>query len=172
VKINNILSDKSLKPAEKTGAISKLLIDKSLSIKDLIELAKLSKDPEKATCIEAIEYTTGKNPAIIDSECFEFITGCLTEKAPRIKWESARVIGNTCHLFPDQIEKAVINLLVNTKHPGTVVRWSAAFALGQIIKMKTDRNKTVIPEVESIITGEEKNSIRKIYQDAIKKAGK
>ena len=49
------------------------------------------------------------------------------------------------------------------------MRWSAAFALGQILKIKTQRNKDLIPVIESICQREEKNSIKNIYLDALKK---
>jgi HEAT repeat protein len=93
----------------------------------------------------------------------------LTEKAPRVKWESAKVIGNIAHLYPDKLDDAIKNLLTNTEYDGTVVRWSAAFALGQIIKLKTKRNKILIPAIEAICKREEQNSIGKIYLDALKK---
>lgn len=55
-------------------------------------------------------------------------------------------------------------------HEGTVVRWSAAFALGETIKLKLPLKKNLIPFAEEIALNEEKNSIKKIYQAAIKKA--
>jgi hypothetical protein len=51
-----------------------------------------------------------------------------------------------------------------------VVRWSAAMALGEIIKFKTTVNKNLIPAVDGILKREEKNSIKKIYLAALKKA--
>ncbi|GDX53125.1 hypothetical protein LBMAG27_21720 [Bacteroidota bacterium] len=99
-----------------------------------------------------------------------FVSKALAEKAPRIKWESAKVIGNIAHQFPAKLEGAIKNLLVNTEHEGTVVRWSAAFGLGEILKLKTRYNKNLLPAIDSIIQREEKNSIRKIYLEAIKKS--
>jgi HEAT repeat protein len=161
-------NDKSIKPKEKTEALSKWLLENPKDIDDLIDLAKASKDPVKATCIESMEFATKSNPEIASSDCLDYVTKTLTEKAPRIKWESAKVIGNIAHLYPDKLDEAVKNLLVNSEHSGTVVRWSAAFALGQIIKLKTPRNKKLIPEIESICKREEKNSIKKIYLAALK----
>jgi hypothetical protein len=96
----------------------------------------------------------------------------LTAKAPRIKWESAKVIGNTANLFITKLDTPIKNLLVNTEHEGTVVRWSAAFALGEILKLKTKHNKQLLPAIEAICKREEKNSIKKIYLDAMKKIAK
>lgn len=164
-----LLENKSLKPKEKTEFLSKLILESKLNIDELISFAKPSKDPVKATCIEALEFASKINPAIATKNCFVFVTESLTEKAPRIKWESAKVIANTAHLFSKNLNNAIKNLLINTEHSGTVVRWSAAFALGEIIKLKTPINKELVPAIESIIEREEKNSIKKIYLTAIKK---
>ena len=95
----------------------------------------------------------------------------LTAKAPRVKWESAKVVGNIAHLYPAKLDTAIMHLLANTNHDGTVVRWSAAFALGEILKLKTKHNSSLLSRIEKICDQEEKNSIKKIYQAAIKKLG-
>lgn len=172
VTIEELIKDKTVKSKEKVDIISKWVIDTSLPADELISFAEKSKDPVKATCIEAIEYATKQNPNLADETVFAFVTQTLTEKAPRIKWESAKVIGNTAHLFTENLNQAIGNLLGNTEHEGTVVRWSAAFALGEILKLKTIHNSTLLPALENISEKEEKNSIKKIYLDAIKKTKK
>lgn len=167
--IDELIKDKTLKSKEQTEIISKWISDNSLPIDELIAFAEKQKDPAKATCIEAIEYATKQNPNIADETVLAFVTKTLTEKPPRIKWESAKVIGNIAHLFPTKLEKSITNLLANTQHEGTVVRWSAAFALGEILKLKTKHNSHLLPEIENICNKEEKNSIKKIYLDTIKK---
>lgn len=167
--LEKILNNKEVKAKAKTETISKMLLDKKIDISKLIKFAQTSKDPVKATCIEAIEFATKSKPEIASSTCLDFVTKSLAEKAPRVKWESAKVIGNIAHLYPARLDEVIKNLLVNAEHPGTVVRWSAAFALGQIIKIKTKRNKDLIPAIESISKLEKQNSIRKIYHDALKK---
>lgn len=167
--IGGLLNDKTIKSKEKTETISKWILDNSLPIDELIAFAEKQKDPVKATCIEAIEYATQQNPNISDETVLVFVTQMLTEKAPRIKWESAKVIGNIAHLFPAKLEKSIANLLANTENEGTVVRWSAAFALGEILKLKTKDNAELLSAITHICEKEEKNSIRKIYLAAIKK---
>lgn len=166
--IVELIKDKAIKPKEKTEMISKWLLDGTLSTKDLIEFADKGKDPEKATYIEAIEFATKQNPGIANEDVFAFVTKTLTEKAPRIKWESAKVAGNIAHLFPAKLDATIANLLSNSEHAGTVVRWSAAYALGEILKLKTKYNKDLLPAIEAICDREEKNSIKKIYLAAIK----
>ncbi len=164
-----LLSDKSKKPKEKTEILSRWILEKNVTIQQLIEFAGKSKDPVKATCIESLEFASQTAPALVDEKAFQFVVASLAAKAPRIKWESAKVIGNTVHLYSTKLEGAIKGLLNNTEHEGTVVRWSAAFALGQILKLKTKYNNDLLPAIEAICEREEKNSIKKIYLEAIKK---
>jgi HEAT repeat protein len=168
MEITLFLNDKSVKPKEKPEMLSTWILDGKISVTELAAFAGTAKDTLRAICIEALEFATKQNPTIIDEDCFRFMTQSLTAKAPRIKWESAKVIGNTAHLFPEELEEAIKNLLDNSQHEGTVVRWSAAFALSEIAKLKTAHNKALLPEMESIIEKEAKNSIKKIYNGALK----
>jgi HEAT repeat protein len=167
--LENMLHDKQVKAKAKVESIAQMLLANTISIKDLLKVAKASKDPEKATCIEAIEFATKSKPAIATSACLAFVAEALTAKAPRVKWESAKVIGNIAPLFPGKLDDAIKNLLINTEYSGTVVRWSAAYALGEILKLKTKRNKDLVPAIEAICKQEQTNSIRKIYLAAMKK---
>jgi hypothetical protein len=167
-----LLSDKNIKPKEKTELLSKWIVTNPDKLNELIDFAKNSKETIRATCIEAIEFATKSQPEISSPSCLDFVSKTLTEKVPRIKWESARVIGNIAHQHPENLEEAINNLIVNSEHSGTVVRWSAAYALSQIIKIQTSRNKDLIPAIESICKREEKNSIKKIYLDALRKVRK
>lgn len=170
--ISHLLSDKTTKPKEKTEALSQGLLGGNLDANTLVAFAETAKDPAKATCIEALEYATKQKPSIASREAFQFVTQTLTAKAPRVKWESAKVIGNTASLFPAELEMAISNLLTNSEHEGTVVRWSAAYALGEIAKLKTKHNPELLLAIEAICHREEKASIRKMYLDALKKANK
>jgi hypothetical protein len=165
------INDKTHGTKEKTEQLAQWLLESVLTVAALIKFADTSKGAVKAICMEALEHATKINPAVADKDCLCFAVLSLKDNEPRVKWESARVIGNIAHLFPRHIDAAVRNLLENTGHKGTVVRWSAAFALGEIIKIKTALNMELIPTVTHIIEQEEKNSIRKIYLAAIKKAG-
>lgn len=164
-----LFADKSTNPKEKTEQLSEAILKSKISVDEIIAFAEKSKDPVKATCIEALEFASKTNPAVITKKTFEFVTESLGAKAPRVKWESAKVIGNVAKLFPKNLDVAIGNLLTNTEHEGTVVRWSAAYALGEILKLKSNANKELIPAIEAIIQREEKNSIRKIYLEALKR---
>lgn len=170
--IEELLNDKLIKPKEKTETLSAWLLDSKISVDELLSFATSAKDSPKATCIEALEFASQQNAAIVNEACFNFAVQLLKAKAPRVKWESAKVIGNTAHLYTNNLNTAINNLLLNTEHDGTVVRWSAAFALAEILKLKTKHNKTLLSDIEVICQREEKNSILKIYLTALKKVGK
>lgn len=170
MEIAALLKDKTVKTKEKTELLSSWLLNAQLSLAELMDYATTAKDPDKATCIEAMEFASRQQANIIDRTGFDFVTQTLTGKAPRVKWESAKVIGNTAHLFSDDLDEAISKLLDNTEYDGTVVRWSAAFALGEILKLKTKYNTDLLPALEAISETETQNSIKKIYQQAIKKS--
>ena len=164
-----LLNNKDLKSKEKSARLGKWILSNPEKINDLVKFAGNAKDPIKATCMEAFEFSSKTNPAIASSALLKFVSQSLMEKAPRVKWESAKVIGNIAHLYPGKLKEAVKNLLINADHTGTVVRWSAAFALGEIVKNNTSVNKELIPAIEAICNREEQNSIKKIYREVLKK---
>lgn len=170
--ISSILSDKTIKGKQQTELISAAILENKTTVQELLSVAESAKDPAKATCIEALEYATKIRPTIADEAVLDFVVDSLHEKAPRIKWESAKVIGNIAARFPDKLDEAVNALLINTEHSGTVVRWSAAFALGEIVQLKHPRSSGLAAALDAISNREEKNSIRKIYQKALKNAMK
>ena len=168
MQVSEIINDKSLKAKQKTEILGKCLVDNRIKMQDIIEFALTAKESAQATCIEALEFATRQNPDIANKQVLQFVSQTLTAKAPRVKWESAKVIANTAHLFTDILKDAIKNLLLNSEHEGTVVRWSAAFALAEILKLNTKYNKDLLPAIETIMNREEKNSIKKIYLHAIK----
>ena len=170
--IDKVLKDKTKKAKQKVETIGKWLLDGSLPTNELLAFAEKAKDAEKATCIEAIEFATKHNPNIADENVFEYVTKTLTENAPRVKWESARVIGNIAYLFPTKLKIAINNLLKNSEYDGTVVRWASAFALGEILKLRTKHNRDLLPTIEAIYDREEDNGEKRKYLEAIKKVKK
>ncbi|HYC40577.1 MAG TPA: hypothetical protein VEB63_08820 [Chitinophagaceae bacterium] len=170
--IDNILRNKSLKAKNKTAQISQLLLDYTIRAHQLIPISADNKGKNKAILIESLEHASKTNPELIDSETFRFLIESLKDEVPRVKWESAKAISHTAHLYPKLLEKAVMNLLSNTAHSGTVVRWSAAGALSKILHCQTSINKKLVTAIENILKSEADNAIRKIYQKALKKSFK
>jgi len=165
-----IVENKTTKAKEKVMLLSGLLREKKVTIGELVETARSTKGTVKATLIEAMEFASKNNPEIINENAFQFSIQSLEDDAARVKWEAAKLIANTAHLFPKLLKKSVVNLLANTVHSGNVVRWSAATALSKIMLLNTTLNKELIPSAEAIIRREEDNAVKKIYQQTLKKS--
>jgi len=166
--LDELLNGKHLKPKERTEAIAEAFLNGSMTVSDMTSAVVGAKDPVKATLMEAFEYATSKKPEIATMELFSFASNHLSAKAPRLKWESAKVVGNIAHLYPDLLDAPIASLLENTKDNGTVVRWSAAYALSAIIRLNGYANDEFRSKLERICEAEEKNSIKKIYVKALK----
>lgn len=170
--IEALFQDKLLKPKARTEQLCQWLLDQKISLKELIAFARTAKDSPQATCVEALEFATRRDPSVADATVWNFACESLLAKAPRVKWESAKVIGNIAHRFPRQVDQAITPLLSNAEHTGTVVRWSAAFALCAILQLKTKWNKELLPAIESMAASETNNAVRKQYLAVLKELKK
>lgn len=170
--IEQVFKDKTIKAKAKVSTIGEWLINGELPIDELVAYAEKQKATDKATCIEAVEYATKKDPSIADENLLFYVIIALKDDEPRVKWESAKVIGNIAKIFPGQLDKAISNLLPNAEKTGTVVRWATAFALSEILKLKTESNKKLLPKIEALCEREEDNGVKKKYIDALKKVKK
>ena len=166
------LNHPSMKAKEQVLWISEQLLTGNITQEELLNVAANLNESKKANCIESLEMVTKENLYLLSENSFLFVVESLSSKAPRVQWESARVIGNTATLFPNQIEKAVTKLLQQVESKGTVVRWSTAYALSQIALAAYPINDILLPTLENIAQQEEKNSIKKIYLTALKKISK
>jgi len=63
-------------------------------------------------------------------------------------------------------------LLKNTKDKGTVVRWSVAFALGEIAKNNPKAAKILLPKMNELVKKEQNNGVKNVYLKALKVIGK
>jgi hypothetical protein len=170
--IEDVCNDKTIKAKSKVSLISEWLLCQELQIDELLAYAEKQKATVKATCIEAIEAATKKYPAIADESVFTFVTKCLKDNEPRVKWESAKVLANIVVNMSDKAEHCIENLLQNANHEGTVVRWAAAEALVKILGLKTGLNIKLLPEIQALWERETDNAVKKKYLEAIKKIQK
>jgi len=170
--LEQIFTDKTIKAKAKVKQIGEWLLEGTLPINELMVFSENQPKPIKASCIEAIEYATKKQPKIADETVFTFVTKSLKEDEPRVKWESAKVIGNIAKLFPADLSDAIKNLLSNAKFDGTVVRWASAFALGEILKLKLEYNSTLLTKIEKLADAEQDNGVKNKYLGALKKIKK
>ena len=170
--LEELFDDQSLKAKDRSAHLQRMLDGGEVKQATLITFADGAKAAVKATCLEGLEYVTKTRPTFLSEAGLDLCLRALADKEPRVKWEAARVIGNTIHRFPKRAEEALEALLPQATHEGAVVRWSAAYALGRLIGMRSPLNKKLLPKVEAIAKGEEKNSIRKIHEATIKMASK
>lgn len=167
--IEQVFQDKSIKAKGKVAMIGEWLIHGELALDELIGYAERQKATDKASCIEAIEYATKKNPALSDDYLLRYVIGALADDEPRVKWESAKVIGNIIPYHSDQVAIAATALLSNIPGGGTVVRWASAYALAEILKLATGYNAILVPKVKELYEQEEDNGVRNKYLAAFKK---
>jgi hypothetical protein len=89
-----------------------------------------------------------------------------------VKWGVPEAIGNIAMSFPNEVEKAVPNLLVNTNDESTVVRWCAAFALTEIAKNNPKARQELRSRIEEITRNEKNNGVKNVYLKALKSMNK
>lgn len=137
----------------------------------LMDALKGGNDKEKGVCLEVLEAVTRERPEWA-ADHLPDIMGLINHKAPKVKWESSRVVANLASKYPDRTAGAIPMLLANTTDKGTVVRWSAAFALGEILKSSVKERKALLGKVEKILKTEKNNGVRNVYLKAMKAVNK
>ncbi len=162
-------SDK--KPKEKVSLLANKVKKNLKLIDELIEYFQIGTKAEKGNCIEVLEYVSQDNPDIV-LPYVDFVIEHINEDAPKIKWETARVIGNLAQKFPEKAAKAVPKLLDNTKDKGTVVRWSVAFALTEIAKNSPKSQKALTAKFQNILKAEKNNGVKNVYLKTLKALNK
>lgn len=164
--ITEILQSK-IKPKEKVTLLAKKITENKSATKELIACFENGSDSDRGNCMEAVEYAVEQDPSIA-KYYLDFAINNLHDKAPRVKWEAGKIIGNAAKRFPEETSKAITDLLENTKDKGTVVRWSAAFALTEIAMSNPKTQKDLIPKFESIVKKEASNGVKKFYIKTLK----
>ncbi len=165
-KIEKILQSK-LKPKEKiTLLVEEIKKDKNF-VGEITEYFAFASVGDQGHLIESLEYASQNNPEFV-APYLDFVIIHLEDKAPRVKWEAARITANLAENFSVKTEKAIPALLKNAKDKGTVVRWSAAFALGEIAKSNLNARKTLIPKMKEFIKKEKNNGVKNVYIKALK----
>jgi hypothetical protein len=140
--------------------------DKTL-FPQLIELLQTGSDPQRGTSADVIEQVSKISPEIAAPYINDLIP-LINYKAPRVKWGIAEAIGNLSRHYPRESEAAIPNLLKNTKDSGTVVRWSAAFALSEIAKNGPSTGSELVSKIDEIVKLEQNNGVRNVYLKALK----
>ncbi len=168
-KIEEILQSK-LKPKEKITLLAKEIKKDKKFVGEIIGHFESAAAGEQGHLIESLEYASQDNPELI-APYLDFVIYHLEDKAPRVKWECARIIANSALKFSDKAVKAIPVLLKNAKDKGTVVRWSVAFALGEIAKSNSNAERILLPRMKEFIKKETNNGVKNVYLKALKVLG-
>lgn len=163
-----VIRNKSLKPKERILALVGLL-ENAGSSEQVLQFAKTAREADKALCLSAMEEITKTRAACCSKDWLNFVIGSLKENANSVRRESGRIIGNVATLYPAKMEEALAGLLDNAEHESKVVRWSAAFAIAEILLLKMPLNGYLTGIVEAILERETEPSIQKIYIKSLKK---
>ena len=84
---------------------------------------------------------------IADIEWLNLAVENILSASNSIKRELSRIVGNISHKFPNDLEKAIEKLLLNSKDAGTVVRWGSAYALSKIIVIPQYANSELFEKI-------------------------
>jgi HEAT repeat protein len=93
-------------------------------------------------------------------------------KANRVKWGCPESLGNIANKFPNKVEKAIPKLLKNLNDKSTVVRWCAAYALTEIAKYNSKKQKELTAKFQNLINTEQNNGVKNLYVKALKEIEK
>lgn len=167
-----MLDDKSIKAIEKREIIVKALEEKNITIKEIEGILTETDEKESAIIFEAMEAITNSDAQIADIEWLNLAVENILSASNSIKREASRIVGNISHKFPDDLEKAIEKLLLNSKDAGTVVRWSSAYALSKIIVIPQYANSELFEKLTEICNREEESGVKNQYIKALKKASK
>jgi len=140
-------------------------------VADIFKALDAGNDKEKGACLEVLEAVTLEHPDWC-ADRLPTIIKFIGHQSPRVKWESSRVVANMAPMFPEEAAEAIPMLLTNTGDKGTVVRWSAAFALGEIMKHNEKEKRSLLARIDAILKKETNNGVRNVYLKAMKAVGK
>jgi hypothetical protein len=154
------------KPKELVAFLTESIEKDEKLFSQLIEFFKSGSDVEKGTAADVMKHVSKDKPEIV-APYIDDLVDYINYKAPRVKWGVPETIGNLAQKYPTEVEKAIANLLMNTKDKSTVVR-CAAFALTEITKSNLAIRKELAPKIEEIVQNEKNNGVRTVYLKALK----
>ncbi len=147
--IEDILKSK-IKLKEKVILLSGYIKKDDTLIKELVECFKTGSNVEKGTYADVLKHVSLDKPELL-IPYFDDLIEYINYKVPRVKWGVQESFGNMAKKFPYNVEKAIPRLLLNTKDESTVVRWCAAYALSEIAKYNSKKQKELLIIFSNIV---------------------
>jgi hypothetical protein len=165
-KIEEILtSDKKHK--EKVALITEIVKSDKKLLAQLFELLKTGSDVDRGTAAEVMKFVSKDCPEMI-APYIDVLIEFIDYKAPRVKWGCPESLGNLAKKYPEKVEKAIPKLQINAKDKSTVIRWCAAFALTEIAKYNSNRQKELVSIINDLVKTEQNNGVKNLYLKALK----
>lgn len=159
-----------LKPKEKQTRLVVGVVSGQIPVDVFIAFFELARAVDKGTCADVMKQISAQKPELL-VPYVDILVGYINSPLPRVMWGVPEAIGNMAKEYPDQAAKAIPNLLKNTtadKINTTVIRWCAAYALGEIAKHNPDTRTQLLPLFEQFIESEENSGVRNVYIKALK----
>jgi HEAT repeat protein len=163
----NLIQTSDQQPKSLAESISLAFLQDPQLLTELAAALEAGNKVEKGILLEAVEFATKTSPSLVNSY-IDLIARYLDDPAPKVKWEAARVIANIAATFSTKVTVAIPQLLLNTKDPGTVVRWSAAYALCEIAKHNLKVRPDLMNHFSHIIKTEQNSGVRNVYIKSVK----
>ena len=163
----------NIKPKEKQIKLVEAVLSNHIPIGEFITFFEAASDVDKGTCADAMKHISLAKPVLLEPY-IHILIRYINYPAPRVKWGILETIGNMANDFPKQAAEAIPYLLVNTsndKKNTTVIKWCAAFALGEIAKYNPETRIYLLPIFNELINNEQNTGIKNIYRKAIKAIG-
>ena len=170
--IVELLVNTNVKSVEKRDALVKAIQIKSISIIDIQTVSTALDDKKLAILFEALEAVSGKNSKLADLDWLLFVQNFITSGSNSIKREASRIVGNIAHMFPDNLEVTIQNLLGNIKHDSIVIRWGSAYALSRILQIPKHANSDLYEVLTALCAQEQENGVKNQLFNGLKKANK
>ncbi len=167
--IEEILRAK-IKPKEKQIKLVKAVVSGKIPAEEFVAFFESARDADKGTCADVMKHVSAQKPALL-VPYVDTLLEYINYPLPRVKWGVPEAIGNLAQDYPDQAARAIPYLLKNTtddKLNTTVIKWCAAFALGEIAKHNPKSRKQLLPVFDRIIKRETNNGVKNVYLKALK----
>lgn len=167
-----VLGDKTLKGvARRQAAIAEIMSDDNAIAEIEANLPNIN-EKLLATFLEAVEEITNKKMKPLGVNYLRLAISNVSSDSNSCRREASRIVGNMASDFPTEVSDAIESLIANSKDEGTVVRWSAAYALSRIVVLQPYADSALLQRVETICQSEEDNGVRGQYEKALKKLRK
>jgi len=164
--VQEIISSK-MKHKEQVAIMSQMAKGDNKVLARLFDILRTGTEVEKGTAAEVMKFVSKDNPDML-VPYIDLLVDYIDYKAPRVKWGCPEALGNMAPKYPNEVGRAIPKLLENLKDKSTVVRWCAAFALTEIAKYNSEKQKELVVIFHELIKTEHNNGVRNVFVKALK----